>query len=319
MENLVLGSMNKVLSKDNDYDMFLEKIVKMRQDNEKKAKEFLDKYHEAISTYEREHLTEYFRMINGDISIKKKIIQDKGEFFKHLTHFEESLLNYFNEEIADMSGFTKIPSKQFDMSSKVVGKTVTIKFETELEANIVDIVSLIYETGKYPMWFPFCSAADILNQPGKAKKLVYMISSIPVIANRDFLIYGFGINQMAEDRSILILCRSIEESSGIFKEEYRKKSHSKNVRGIIKVFGFKVSHLGANKVRVKGLMNFDPKVKFLPQSLINMVGENFAGDLFKKFVKISKNYKNSEYYNHNPSKIDQEFYKFVEAEMHHYL
>ena len=142
-----------------------------------------------------------------------------------------------------------------------------------------------------------------------------MVVEIPIIKNRDFLVYGFGINRLRENGTILILCRGIEANSGIFEREYRQKQNEKYVRGEIIIFGFEIKVVTTEKIVVRGLCNVNPKISFIPQSIINYVSEKFAEDMFQKFIKIAQNYEGSEYQNKNPSKIDQEFYTFIQNEM----
>jgi hypothetical protein len=261
------------------YSVFLDRLVQIRELEEKKKKDFDEKYAEAMSAYQKETTFKFLKIINEDVILKNKIFEWKGDSFKNLVNFEESTINFFEQEINDYEGFTKINNKQFNLFSKVIAGTVTIKFEKEIDVNLIDLVSIIYEVGKYPKWFPFCRLSEVLNQPGKAKKVVYMISAIPVISDRDFLIYGFGINKLKEEGTILILCRSIEENSGVFVDEFKKKKNSKCVRGIIKIFGFEIKIINNQRVRVRGLLNSNPNIGFIPQKLINYVSQKVNKNL----------------------------------------
>jgi hypothetical protein len=268
----------------NKYDSLFDKLIHKKQEEDKQAEELKKRTENAKSAYEREELNEYFRMCKEDPRIKKQINLEKGNFFSQLSQFEEDLSKYFLVESQRKDQFIPIKNKDFEMSFKIeTGNTVTVRFSKELEMNIIPLLSLLYETAFYPKWFPFCSHSDMLVQPGKAKKLVYMVSSLPVISDRDFLIYGFGVNRLKENNSILMLVRSIDETSNIFQEQFKKKESKKYVRAFIKIFGFEMQILSPTKIKVTGLMNSDPKISFIPQGLVNTIAKQVMKIiLFKK-------------------------------------
>ena len=69
-----------------------------------------------------------------------------------------------------------------------------------------------------------------------------------------------------EDKSMVLLVRSIDNEN-IFKDLYYEDKN--NVRGIIKIFGWKIQIINKNKVYIKGLVHADVKINFIPQSWIN--------------------------------------------------
>ncbi len=221
--------------------------------------------------YENDILCNLFDMLNKEEQLRKLFFRDKDE---NLHKFEEKVLKYFLDEINNISGFTKIKNKHLIMSYKLEeNKTITLKFEKEFDIPFEHFISLIYETSFFPKWFPFCIQSDTLKQPDKAKKLVYIVSDFPLLSNRDFLVYGFGVNRLKENRSILILVKSIEENSDVFNELLKKKENKNYVRAVIHIFGYEITLINRNKFICKGLLNVDPKINFIPQSLINFVGK----------------------------------------------
>lgn len=244
----------------------------------------------------------------------------KEEFFelnkinKAQFNLEENLLTYFKNLMKDRESYTKISSKEFDLSYKMVDKLLYIRIGKELDVNLVDLIALIYENQYYPMWFPFSKSADTILRPSKAKKLIYMISNFPVVSSRDFLVYGFGVNCLKEEGTIYLLVKSIEDNTEVFQEEFKNKENKKFVRAEIKIFGFEIKVIGKNKISMSGIINCDPKISFLPSWIINQIVKQFAKTLFNKLVTIAKNYRGSKYENKNPSEIDREFYEFIRKE-----
>jgi hypothetical protein len=293
----------------NSYTGMLEAFLNQRVEEEKKQKEIEKEFQDLLSLFESEQHKEVLKIINSNQIMREKLFNSKNK--KVILH-EEKMLEFFDREVNNITGFTKMNNKFFDLSYKVTEKNQLImKFEKELDINFINFLSLIYETGMYTKWFPFCSHSEVLHQPGKAKKVIYMSSSVPLISDRDFLVYGFGVSRIKENRTIVLCVQSIDEDSGVFEECVQKKKNKKMVRASIHIFAYEIKIINRNKIYLKGLMNVDPKISFIPQSLINMVTKKFAEDLFNKMIKIGSKYEGSEYQNKNPSEIDQQFYNFI--------
>lgn len=92
----------------------------------------------------------------------------------------------------------------------------------------------------------------------------------PGIENRDFIVYGFGVNNIKINNSFLILCRSID-GLDIYKKYQKQKSGV--TRGKIQIFGFEVTILSLTKISIKGLVDTDPNMKFIPQWLMDFASK----------------------------------------------
>ena len=261
---------NEIVNEDNNYNILLEKIINQRLEEEKKLKEEEDLLNELIELSNKERLFDILNILKKNQKIIKKFLLFKDEkVFK----FEENVLTYFLQEINKDDNYKLMDNKNMILKYKIDGKLITLKFEKELNISLINFVSLIYETSIYPKWFPFCCSSEILKQPDKAKKLVYMLSNFPIISDRDFLVYGFGVNRIKENRTILLIVKSIDENSGIFHEYFKKKDNKKYVRAFINIFGFELTIINRNKLLCKGIVNCDPKINYLPQSLLHMVSK----------------------------------------------
>jgi hypothetical protein len=299
-------------SKKNVYTNLLEDFLNQRMEEENQQKEIEKQYLEILEYYRTEQLIELLRIINSNALQKEKLFRDKNE--KQMM-FESKLIDFLEAEMSTDIGFTNCNNKNFNMSYKISqDNLIMLKFEKELDVNFIDFVSLVYEHSVYPKWFPFCSHTEVVHQPGKARKLLYMISNLPFINDRDYLIYGFGVNKIAQNRTVLLCVQSVEENTGLFEEYYKKTKSSKYVRAQIQIFGYEIKIVNRNKVHLKGLLKMDPKINFIPQGLLNTVAKRFAEDLFTKMLKVIKNYQGSEFQNKNPSDIDMQFYDFINEE-----
>lgn len=274
----------------------------------------------ALKKYENEELFGFLNIINNNKIIKEKILEQKDEDFKKLLIFEENMIDFFIKEINDTEGYKKISGSKLDISTKWINKVITLKFIKEVELDIISFISMIYEIDYYKHWNSFVTISETLKQPGKAKKCGYFVVNLPIIYCRDFLIYGFGINRIKENGTILLLCRGIDEECGLFKEQFKNTINKKYVRGNLLMFGAEIKILGEKKVLLRGLVNADLKLLFpIPEFTINLTIKFFSEKLFNNFIKIVNNYKGSKYENKNKSKIDIEFYEFLIKEINENL
>ena len=274
----------------------------------------------ALKKYENEELFGFLNIINNNKIIKEKILEQKDENFKKLLIFEENMIDFFIKEINDTEGYKKISGSKLDISTKWINKVITLKFIKEVELDIISFISMIYEIDNYKHWNSFVTISETLKQPGKAKKCGYFVVNLPIIYCRDFLIYGFGINRIKENGTILLLCRGIDEECGLFKEQFKNTINKKYVRGNLLMFGAEIKILGEKKVLLRGLVNADLKLLFpIPEFTINLTIKFFSEKLFNNFIKIVNNYKGSKYENKNKSKIDIEFYEFLIKEINENL
>ena len=93
------------------------------------------------------------------------------------------------------------------------------------------------------------------------------------------------------------------------------KKNSKFVRGDMPIFGLEMKQINQNKIHIRGLADVNPKLKFIPQFIIDFLTVKIAEVFLLKFIDIVKNYKGSEYENKNPSQIDNQFYNFIKREL----
>ncbi len=80
----------------------------------------------------------------------------KGDQFKRLIEFEENAINYTMKLLNDYEGYTDISSEESCkcLSKKIEG-VLLLKFEQELDINLINFLSLLYEIEFFPKWFPF--------------------------------------------------------------------------------------------------------------------------------------------------------------------
>jgi len=84
---------------------------------------------------------------------------------------------------------------------------------------------------------------------------------------------------------------------------------------MINIFAWELTVKEDNKIDIVGLMNMDPKIGFIPNSLLNLVLNKLTMDIFQVMIKMTKDYENSVAYNNNPSEIDKRVYRVIEEEL----
>ena len=266
----------------------------------------------CLSYYENEELFKFYSLISSSQELKNEIYKIKN---KQFLEYEESTINFFLTELNDKETYTKVKGSKINSSFRKYENNIILKFETDIEVNIIDLISIIYEIENYKKWCPYTEISENLSQPGKAKKCAYFVLNIPIITNRDFLVYGFGINRIKENGTVLLLSRSINENTNCFINEFNMKKNSKFIRGDMPIFGLEMKQINHNKIHIRGLADVNPKLNFIPQFIIDFLTVKIAEVFLLKFIDIVKNYKGSEYENKNPSQIDNQFYNFIKREL----
>ena len=124
-----------------------------------------------------------------------------------------------------------------------------------------------------------------LDQPGKAKKLTKVNINLPFISERDICSYGFAINRIKENRTLMVCCSSIDNDLDFFKHKY-VAPNDEFVRADLRMFNFQIQLISKNKMFIKSLINIDPKIEFLPQTLLDLACKQVQTILIVVFYKF---------------------------------
>lgn len=75
--------------------------------------------------------------------------------------------------LADNDRFKIVKKKKYRMyHRKEANKTITLKFEGELEIELKNLFKLLYETEIYHLWFPNCRKATLLHTFNMQKRML---------------------------------------------------------------------------------------------------------------------------------------------------
>lgn len=90
------------------------------------------------------------------MKLKDHLCLIKGDQFKRQIEFEENAINYTMNLLNDNEGYADISSgESYKCFSKKIDGVLLLKFEQELDINLINFLSLLYEVEYFPKWFPF--------------------------------------------------------------------------------------------------------------------------------------------------------------------
>lgn len=129
---------------------------------------------------------------------------------------------------------------------------ITSKFFVEkVDIPFFNLVCILYETDLYHLWFPFNKAAGDFHSFSETRKLAWTEFNYPFpFKNRFANLYGFGINRVKTNDSIVLAVKScdwdvkkkevIPEFHGVKNPELSKK----HVRMVTHYYGFEMKVVG---------------------------------------------------------------------------
>lgn len=238
---------------------------------------------------------------------------------------QEKMFNEFKSILEENDNNFKIKTiKNIKILSKKDSQNrIVLKFEIKMNCNIINFLKLIYSIEYMDKWFPMMKSSKLLNYPGFCQLFGYSVSGIPLLSNRDYIMYGFGSNNIEDDNCLYILVKSVELlDKEIFNEidknniEHINNICKKNVRAELTFFGFKVDiiNIQTNEIKVTSVIAVDPKIAFISQSILNIFLEKISVDLFNKIIDSCNNYEKSNICNKNPNDMEKRVFDLIESE-----
>jgi len=58
---------------------------------------------------------------------------------------------------------------------------------------------------------PFCKQGNLVKQLGISDKVIHFRSEYPVVSTREAILYGFGVNRLDIDDTIMIVAYSVND------------------------------------------------------------------------------------------------------------
>lgn len=101
--------------------------------------------------------------------------------------------------------------KKFTMwHRKEADKTITLKFEAEMELELQNLFYLLYETQIYHLWFPNCKKATLVHSFNKTSRMLHAELATPgLMANRETIMHSVWADRLEREGRIFILAKSV--------------------------------------------------------------------------------------------------------------
>lgn len=154
----------------------------------------------------------------------------------------------------------------------------SILTEGIIRAPLVNIAVLIYEADLYQHLFWYVSSA--LAIPVSTHSLLKRAAHIAVFApwplhSRDVAVYAYAVDALDEEDggSVMVASRSLQDSDNV---EGVPEPAAKTVRIDMHSSGFELIPEEPGVIKAKFLYNVDPKLSFIPMSLINWCARMFC-------------------------------------------
>jgi hypothetical protein len=171
--------------------------------------------------------------------------------------------------------------------------TVTIKSEGELDVSVFQLLSLLYETDLYPTWVPFCRRARTIAELSRARKLIYEFFSLPLVADREMVLYCYGVNALLEQGTLIVVAQSVLEDQ--FRGVEVPPPQAGLVRAQVKFLGGLIRPLTRSRTHFQLITNFDPILRRVPYGVINWGSRKLATKLFKSIAHQATKFAGSEH------------------------
>jgi hypothetical protein len=275
-----------------------------KKGNQEIAGFFSQKIEKIIELYEDDRLGEAYSRLN---ELPDEIVKNSEIMMRIQQDYLETraLLNEFQDEndwISEKEGNIQVSYK------KVPGTpTISLKCESVVQVPLFDFISLIYETELYPDWVPFCKTCRTVERINKSKKIIFCEFDVVRIAKRAACVVGYGHNLLHTDGFVMVVSKSVD---------YECKS--KFTFAKLNFFGCLLRPLSENSVSVKLISNNDPKIYFLPYSLLNWAVRKMARLMFEKLTEKSKRF-SQEHQDRMELPENQEFYQHLRRALQEYL
>jgi hypothetical protein len=209
---------------------------------------------------------------------------------------EFAYMKLVTAELAMEEGWnTERADETVTVKYKFIPKTelVSLKLEGEVDCPLINLLTLIYENELYTQWVPFMSKSDPIKVIHRGSKVAYMKLGLPFpLSDRDICLAGLGVDRLEENGTILVLAGSVDENEEFMdKHKLIKKSFDdpKSVKTDVKFGGFEIKPISATKCFMRGVTNVNPKIGFLPNSVINWFLRKSGALLFGRLASKAKN------------------------------
>ncbi|CAK76300.1 unnamed protein product (macronuclear) [Paramecium tetraurelia] len=267
----------------------------------------LDKAYEIVQFYMTRHNQD-----KDNFPINKDLFHEIQTFHKEATFLKQQLSDN-KDWIHDCN------TQYFQMSYKFIPNStnVALKFESVMKLPIINACALIYQTELFNNWVPFCKVSKGLKTPGLGHKICYIMMDLPVLSNREAYIRGYGVDKLEQSKSFLICCQTIHHDKEYQALHQINTTQVNCVQVEINFFAVEVTLINAGEFVMKSVANLDPKMKFIPQTVMNFLMKKIGKFMYERFCKLAQNIKGTQW--EKAIQEQPQFYEHVRKRFEQYL
>jgi hypothetical protein len=243
-----------------------------------------------------------------------QIFKKHKRTFADLTSFSKYIKQIVVDIESEKGWTTEKSSEGYTIKYKTGGSEVaSLKIEGVMDVPLENLLALIYELDLYNLWLPFMKTTTELKIVNKGCKISYMRLNIPPpLSDRETLIMGFGADRFHINGTVLVLAKSIDADLDIVKDyEVPLPPNRSNVLLAMNVACFEFMPMGPEKVRLRAIVNVDPKIGWVPNSILNFILRKAGSGIYEKMAKTAKNIKGTQWEERMKSEKGKEFYGWL--------
>ena len=167
--------------------------------------------------------------------------------------------------------------------------------EEVLDCDIFRFLAVWNEPSLCSEWLPNCSRSGLIKNVARNECAAYQYLSLPVISDREIILYGRGYDRLEKLGEIWIFGTTFHNDQEYIKKHNIKIPKNNSVKIDLLYHLTTIKILGKNKIHVKLVSNADSKMKWLPMWIINLVAKSTTLKMFTNIKKITKKFEGSVY------------------------
>ncbi|KEG10795.1 hypothetical protein DQ04_03291120 [Trypanosoma grayi] len=158
----------------------------------------------------------------------------------------------------------------------------------DVPSSVMRVMGVLMELDLYSEWFPFCFHATLQGEVTRFHKASHLAIRLPwPFANRDMFLEGYGVDDLTENRRVVVVSHSLCED-GPMPPEVRPPEPSACVRLEMQCGGFLVEAVSPVKCRVSFIVNVDPKLPHAPMWAVNWASGKLVWAILHEISKTAK-------------------------------
>eukprot|EP00188_Purpureofilum_apyrenoidigerum_P000519 Plantae.Rhodophyta-Purpureofilum_apyrenoidigerum.ctg12292.p1 GENE.Plantae.Rhodophyta-Purpureofilum_apyrenoidigerum.ctg12292~~Plantae.Rhodophyta-Purpureofilum_apyrenoidigerum.ctg12292.p1 ORF type:complete len:329 (+),score=61.30 Plantae.Rhodophyta-Purpureofilum_apyrenoidigerum.ctg12292:336-1322(+) len=144
-----------------------------------------------------------------------------------------------------------------------------LKAEAILEADMLSLLSIVYETDFHSEIFSFIDDLNEIKRLRYSRKIIHSLYKTPwPMKNRESLLFGYAVNGFDEDDCLLVCFRDADTKRDAFEQP---SPFTDTVKMSVSIAGLLFEPISATRTRVVNIASVDPCVAAVPTTLINWV------------------------------------------------